>query len=72
MKQTEIKQRQVDKETKNIGLTIPGNWPFEIRRISCVKSGRFHEICEIQQISGEIHMKSGGFHEIHMKSVDFT
>ena len=26
----------------NIGLTIPGNWSFEIRRISPVKSGRFH------------------------------
>ena len=42
MKQTEIKQRQVDKETKNIGLTIPGNWPFEIWWISGVKSGGFH------------------------------
>ena len=35
------KQRPTDTQTDkhtNIGLTIPGNWPFKIRRISCVKS----------------------------------
>ena len=38
---------------KHIGLTIPGNWSFEIRRISPVKSGGFHPdfTREIWQIS---------------------
>ena len=36
-------------KNENIGLTIPGNWSFEIRRISAG---------EIHQISGEIHTKS--------------
>ena len=38
--------------SENIGLNIPGNWSFEIRRIS-------HKSW---WISCEIHMKSGGFH----------
>ena len=54
--------------SKNIGLTIPGNWSFEIRwisheirRISPVKSGGFHpEIRRIspQWISPRFHVKS--------------
>ena len=64
----------------NIGLTIPGNWSFEImceiRQISPVKSGGFHtwNLYEIHQISPEIagfHLKSARFHEIHMKSAGF-
>ena len=45
----------------NIGLTIPGNWSFEIRRISP----------EIHTKSGRFHLKSAGFHEIRMKSGGF-
>ena len=33
---------------ENIGLTIPGNWSFEIRRISPVKSTGFHEIKNVR------------------------
>ena len=49
----------------NIGLTIPGNWSFEIRRIS---AGEIRRISagEIWQISGEIHLKSAGFHECEL------
>ena len=64
----------LDKEG-NIGLTIPGNWSFEIRRISCF-------MCEIRQIScvksggfhlksARFHLKSARFHEIRMKSTGF-
>ena len=59
----------------NIGLTIPGNWSFEIRRISCVKSGGFHlksaRFHEIHTKSTGFHLKSARFHEIHMKSTGF-
>ena len=49
---------------ENIGLTIPGNWSFEIRRISPVKSSRFHPwnladfTLEIHWISPRYHVKS--------------
>ena len=34
----ELKFLPERKRSKNMGLTIPGNWSFEIRRISPVKS----------------------------------
>ena len=74
-------------ERPNIGLTIPGNWSFEIWQISPVKSGRFHPdfTCEIHpkpykskcfsKNSSVWWMQGGGydqgFHEIRMKSAGF-
>ena len=45
---------KIKNKSTNTGLTIPGNWSFEIRRISWSPH-------EIWRISGEIHTKSGGF-----------
>ena len=55
----------VQNKSQNIGLTIPGNWSFEIRRISPLKSGRFHP-----WNPADFTLKSGGFHP--WNPADFT
>ena len=74
----EMPQRITRTKKKNIGLTIPGNWPFEIRRISPeirTKSAGFHlestRFHEIHMKSGGFHLKSTRFHEIRTKSAGF-
>ena len=53
----------------NIGLTIPGNWSFEIRRISCeihpepYKSKCFSKNSSVWWMQGGGYDQ--GFHEIH-------